>query len=117
MINNIFNSGPYLSVQHSPGASPYINPSQPMTGLVRYVSNRLEVYDGSSWLQIGGGSASVSLTGEAVEILDWAKKKIAEEKQLEALAAKHPGVRDLKEKLDLMVKLVGSENDRAVESA
>ena len=117
MINNIFNSGPYLSVFNSPGASPYINPSQPMTGMVRYVSNRLEVYDGSSWLQIGGGSASVSLTGEAVEILDWAKKKIAEEKQLEALAVKHPGIKDLKEKLDLMVKLVGSENDRAVESA
>lgn len=117
MINNIFNSGPYVSVQNSPGASPYVNPSQPMTGLVRYVGNRLEVYDGSSWQQIGGGSASVSLTGEAIEILDWAKKKKAEEKKLEELAEQHPGIKDLKEKLDLMVKLVGSENDRAVESA
>lgn len=117
MINNIFDSGPYLSVINSPGASPYINPSQPMTGMVRYVSNRLEVYDGGSWLQIGGGSASVSLTGEAIEILDWAKKKMEDEKQLEALAAKHPGVKDLKEKLDLMIKLVQEDNDREVESA
>jgi hypothetical protein len=117
MINNVYNSGPYVSVINSPGASPYINPSQPMTGLVRYVSNRLEVYDGSSWQQIGGGSASVSLTSDAIEILDWAKKRMAEEKQLEALAAKHPGVKDLKEKLDLMIKLVQEDNDRAVESA
>lgn len=94
MINNIYNSGPYLSVSHSPGASPYINPSQPMTGMVRYASHRLEVYDGSGWQQVGGGTASVSLTGEAIEILDWAKKKMSEESKIKRLAETNPTIAD-----------------------
>ena len=94
MINNIYNSGPYLSVLNSPGASPYINTSQPMTGMVRYVSNRLEVYDGGSWLQVGGGSASVSLTAEAIEILDWAKKRMSEESKIKRLAESNPTIAD-----------------------
>ena len=94
MINNIYNSGPYLSVLHGPGSSPYINPSQPMTGMVRYVNNRLEVYDGSSWLQVGGGTASVSLTGDAIEILDWAKKRMVEESKIKQLAKTNPTIAD-----------------------
>lgn len=94
MISNIYNSGPYLSVMHSPGASPYINPSQPMTGMVRYNSNRLEVYDGSSWQQVGGGTASISLNAEAIEILDWAKKRMAEESKIKRLAETSPTIAD-----------------------
>lgn len=119
MITNIFNSGPYLTVMHNPGVSPYINPSQPMTGLVRYVSNRLEVYDGSSWQQIGGGSASISLTGEATEILDWAREERNRQVQREELIKKNPAlqkaweaVKRAEENFDILSKFV--ENDNVV---
>lgn len=116
MITNIFNSGSYLSVSHNPGASPYINPGQPMTGLVRYVSNRLEVYDGSSWQQIGGGSASVSLTGEAIEILDWAREERNRQAQREELIKKNPAlqkaweaVKRAEDNFDTLAALVDEE--------
>jgi len=48
----------------------------------------------------------VSLSGRTQEVLMWAEKKMLEDKKLEELASKHPAVKDLKEKLELTVKLV-----------
>jgi hypothetical protein len=65
----------------------------------------MEVFDGNMWVTLGG-QASIGLTPEAVEILDWAKAKKAQEARIEELADEHPGIRDLKEKLDIMIALV-----------
>lgn len=85
MINSI--SGMNNVVVNS-GSSfmPYVNMSNPSAGMVRYngSNQNLEVYDGSSWLQIVTPSAS---------IVAWALNKMAEEAELQQLAHKHPAVR------------------------
>lgn len=45
------------------------------------------------------------------EILDWAKKKMLDERKIEELAKQYPAVKDAKEKLDILVKLVQDETN------
>ena len=40
------------------------------------------------------------------EVLEWAKKRMEYEKKVEKLAEKYPAVKDAKEKLDIIMKLV-----------
>ena len=105
--------GEYLTVTSNKGAQPWVNMSgtQPMIGAMSYDHNSqsMKVYDGNNWQTIGGGSATVNLTGQAISILKWAEKKMNEERELKALAEKHPAINDLlnqiKEKED-QIKMV-----------
>jgi len=91
--------GEYLNVTSNKGAQPYISMSsgQPMTGAMTYDpgSQQMKVYDGNSWMTIGGGSATVNLTPNAISILKWAEKKMFEEQELKALCEKHPTINDI----------------------
>ena len=91
--------GEYLNVTSNKGAQPWINMSstQPMIGMLSYdnSSQQMKVYDGNSWMTIGGGSATVNLNPNAISILKWAEKKMQEEYELKALAEKHPAINDL----------------------
>ncbi len=107
MITAIIQNGAYIGVSNGMPAVPYINPSASGAGMPRWNHARscMEVFDGNMWVTLGG-QASVGLTPEAVEILDWAKAKKAQEQRIKELADEHPGIRDLKEKLDIMIALV-----------
>jgi hypothetical protein len=91
--------GEYLNVTSNKGAAPYINmnSSQPMVGALAYDhgSGSMKVYDGNVWQTIGGGSAMVNLTPNAISILKWAEKKMFEEQELQALCDKHPAIKDI----------------------
>jgi hypothetical protein len=41
--------------------------------------------------------------------LEWAKKRMEYEKKVEQLASQYPAVKDAKEKLDIILKLVQDE--------
>jgi hypothetical protein len=109
MIRGINSSGPYITV-HSNMSGPYISPGAQSAGMVRWnsSSNSMEVYDGNAWMALGAW-ADITLTPEMVEIIEWAKRKRDQELHVEQLAAQHPGIRDLKEKLDIMLALVDKE--------
>jgi hypothetical protein len=89
--------GEYLTVTSNKGAQPYINQSQPITGMLSYdgSSQSMKVFDGSSWQTIGGGSATVNLNPNAIATLKWAEQKMFEEQELLALCEKHPSIKDL----------------------
>jgi uncharacterized spore protein YtfJ len=91
--------GEYLNVTSNKGAQPYISmgTGQPMVGAMAYdhSSHNMKVYDGNNWQTIGGGSAVVNLTPNAITILKWAEKKMFEEQELQALCEKHPAIKDL----------------------
>ncbi len=44
------------------------------------------------------------------EVLEWAKKRMEYEKKVEKLASEYPAVKDAKEKLDIILKLVQNDN-------
>lgn len=95
--------GEYLTVHSSTGSQPYINMSntQPMIGSVTYDSSsrKMKVFDGSSWMVLGGGQASVELSPTAISILKWAEKKMQEEIELERLSETNPTIKDLVEQV------------------
>ena len=70
----------------------------------------MEVNDGVSWRSLAANSTSIALTVDAQQALDWAISKMQQEARLEEISKTHPAVKDLKEKLDIMLTLVGQES-------
>ena len=99
--------GEYLNVSSHKGAMPYVNMSntQPMVGMLGYdaSSQNMKVYDGSSWQTLGGGSATVNLSANAISILKWAEKKMQQEYELKALADKHPTIKNLVDEMNASI--------------
>lgn len=91
MIKGITSNGPYISVRSA--STPYISMSTPSAGMMRYNGNTscVEIYDGSYWQAVSNFD-EIGLTPQANEILDWAKKKMQEEKLRTTLANTHPAV-------------------------
>jgi hypothetical protein len=102
MIDYIY-GGEYLAVTSNKGATPYINSyqNQPMVGAMTYdnSSQTMKVYDGSNWQAIGGGTANINLTGNAIAVLKWAEKKMHEETERNKLAETNATIRDLVEQI------------------
>ena len=92
MNTSIYSTAPYITVDSS-SAVPYISPSTPSAGLVRYYGNEMQVYDGAAWLTVKN-SVNIALTGVAVEAIGWAHKKMEEEKEARAMAEQYPTVAD-----------------------
>ena len=91
MIKGVTSNSPYISVRST--TSPYINMNTPSAGMMRYNGNSscVEIYDGSYW-KVVNNYEEISLTPQTNEILDWAKKKMQEEKEIAQLAKSHPAV-------------------------
>lgn len=97
--------GEYLNVTSNKGAMPYINMSstQPMIGSMTYDyhSQSMKVYDGNVWQTIGGGSAAVNLSANAISVLKWAERKMQEEYELKELCDKHPTIKDIVDQMNM----------------
>ena len=82
--------------------SPYnSSPNTGGVGMVRFnpASATLEVYDGSSWINISG-HYDINLTEEAKELLEWAKKERDRQERIEVLAKSNVTIADALKKLD-----------------
>lgn len=112
MIKGIMATGKYLGV--SGGSShTYVNNQSGLQGVgnVRYntTTQYFEVFDGTMWMQLSMSHAQIGLTSEAEGILDWARHKRAEEERIMKLAQEHAGIKDLQEKLEIMIALVSKD--------
>ena len=92
---------------------PYINTTQPMTGMIRVNPgmSRTEVYDGQNWVQFGA-DAHVDLSESVKQTLAWAREKMVEEEKLKDLMDKHPGLKESYERLEIMKSLVLEEESK-----
>ncbi len=71
-------------------------------------SKQFEVCDNNNdgmWYRIDN-TIELNSDPELADIMRWAKKKMQEEQRIEQLAKEYPAVKDAKEKLDIIVKLV-----------
>jgi len=115
MIRNI-TPGYGIHISGNSYSTPYIDPNRPSAGMVRYLNNNLEIYDGSNWMIMQSSYPQVELTGEVQHILNWAREKMAEEARIAELAAKHPTVADALEtvkKAEEQVRIVAALVDTA----
>lgn len=109
MIKYISSDSPHLQVNVSGGGA-YYNSSAPSAGMMRYYSNDVQVYDGSSWLNISG-TADIRLSTDAESVITWAKQKMTEEMRLKDLIELHPGLKDAYEKFEIM-KILVTESEK-----
>lgn len=93
MIRNL-TAGYGIHVTNNSYSTPYIDPNRPSAGMVRYLNNNLEIYDGSTWMMLQSSYPQVELSGHVQSVINWAEKKMAEEARIKDLAAKHPTVAD-----------------------
>lgn len=95
-VNVINGSGNniYVSGDHSPGVN----------GELRMMGNNMYVWANNYW-NLACGSATIELTPEVHNILDWGKRAMKREEEMDKLIAKYPSVKTAKEQLDIMVAL------------
>jgi hypothetical protein len=112
MIKNISGSK-YITISNSGSSDPYISPGSVGAGMLRWNPNMncMEVNDGNMWKQFSVSYPTVSLTPEAESILDWASKKQAEEKQLDELCEKYPGLERARNNFETFKRLVIAEEN------
>ena len=89
----------------------YLLPAQ--SGQVRWNGHtkEFEVCDNQSgnWYRINP-EIELRSDPELSEVLQWAKKRMEFEKKVEKLASQYPAVKDAKEKLEIIIKLVEDSN-------
>jgi hypothetical protein len=80
---------------YNTGTSPWVgsNPNNVFQGQMRFVNNRIEVFDGSGWLPMAD-NITVGMTATAESALSWAIERQAQEKRWAELAQSHPAVAD-----------------------
>lgn len=93
MIRNITN-GPGIHIAGNVYNQPYVDMSRPSAGMVRYNNNNIEIYDGASWLPMTSSYPQIELDNVTMEVIQWARRKMEEEKRMLELAQKHPTVAD-----------------------
>lgn len=76
-------------------------------GAVRWNPNtsNYEIWDGMIWKDSPGMHIEVNTTSALDELLDWAKQRMEQEKNLEQRMSQHPGLRDAWERFQIMEQL------------
>jgi hypothetical protein len=112
MIKNLSGLG-HVTVNGGQATYPYVSPGANGAGMVRYNSNmqQFEINDGNSWLSIAGAYPSIGLSPAAESAINWVIAKMAEEQRMLELAKKYPAVKDLQERLDMVLALVIEEEN------
>jgi hypothetical protein len=93
MIRNI-TGGAGIVVSGSVYNAPYVDSTRASAGMVRFIGNNFEVYDGSSWLPLQSSYPTVELDGITQEAIQWTRRRMEEEKRMLELAKNHPTVAD-----------------------
>ena len=113
MIKNIYSGSNHIQINPGYGNVPPISPGAQSAGMLRWNtgSNTIEVYNGIAWFSVDT-TANISLSDPAQQALDWAVKKMQEEERLKDLMTKHPGLKDLNDKFEMMKVLCQQEENK-----
>ena len=106
---------PYLVINQT--STPYVGNSGPAAGMTRYNTNsqQLEAFDGNGWLSVSN-SVDISTSAVLKDVIIWAQKKMAEEREFEELVKRNETVRHAKEQLDIVVALTKDYNGKDIPS-
>lgn len=87
MLNGVVGDA-YITVVGGHSPTPYIqaNPNNPMQGILRIIGSDTQVFDGTAWISLQSSYATITPTFEFRQALDWARKKMQEEAEWEAMA-------------------------------
>jgi hypothetical protein len=91
--------------------TPYYDTSRPSHGMMRMQGGVMQVYDGNTWHDLVT-NIDANLSDEVRHVLNWARVKMAEEASIKKLMDKHPGLKDAKERFEIMLTLVREDNNQ-----
>lgn len=120
MIKGINSSGRYVKVTSGGSSDPYISPGSVGAGMLRWNSNMntMEVNDGNSWKSFNMSYATVELTPEAEDLLEWARKERDRQRTRENAVRKNPAlqkaydaIKRAEENFDLL-ETIAKEHDK-----
>ena len=125
MIKGIM-SGNGINVQGGSVSYPYVpmNGSNPIQGMLRLNGQDMQVFDGSTWLNLSASYTTVELNGETQVLLDWARNERNKQQAREAKMKSNPALRKAyeaiqraEENFDLIYKFVEHDEEQLSESA
>ena len=110
MIKNIHSKTDHIQIGQRYSNVPPISPGAQSAGMLRWntTSNAIEVYNGVAWFSIET-TADIFMSPMAQQAVDWSIKKMEEDLQLQSLIARHPGLKDLNDKFEMMRVLCQEE--------
>lgn len=119
MIKNIIGSNGIV-VNGGSVSYPYVpsNSSNPIQGMLRINNQDLQVFDGSTWMNVGMPYPTVELTGEVQSIVQWAREERNKQLERTRLVKDNPALQKALEAIeraeanfDLIAKFVEHDND------
>jgi hypothetical protein len=70
--------------------------------MMRINGTEMEVFNGSSWLQLSTSYATIGLDQDVLDVVQWARKKRDEERDLVQRMERHPGLKQAYEQFKIM---------------
>ena len=114
MIRNINASGKYIQVSGGNPTFPYISPGSVGAGMLRWNPNMncMEVNDGNMWKTINMDYTTIQMNPTAEAAIDWAQRKMNEERDLDELCKRFPGLQKARDNFEMFRRLAESSNSR-----
>lgn len=102
---------PYVNMSNS-----YNGNGNPMQGMMRINGTDIQVFDGSTWMNLSSSYATVELNGDTQSILQWAREQRDKQAKREQLIKENPALQKAMDAIeraeanfDILAKFV--END------
>ena len=120
MIKGVI-GGSGINVQGGHTSFPYVpqNSSNPIQGMLRMNGQDIQVFDGSSWINVGSSFSTVELNGETQAILQWAREERDKQAKRQQLIKDNPALQKAMEAIekaeanfDILAKFVENDSDR-----
>lgn len=113
VVNGGNTSLPYVNMSNT-----YGNNGNPMQGMMRINGTDIQVFDGSTWMNIASSYATVELNGETQSILQWAREERDKQFKREKLIKDNPALQKAMEAIeraeanfDILAKFVENDNN------
>lgn len=103
-MSNVITVSP--SLPYALGSAPSL--INPPVGSIGYdnIRKRFQIFHGSGWTPIEFTDSQISFDVDHQEVIDWAKKRMEEERELDELCKQHPGLEDARRQYEMMKALV-----------
>ena len=112
VVNGGNTSVPYINMSNS-----YGNNGNPMQGMMRINGTDIQVFDGSTWMNLASSYATVELSGDTQSIIQWAREERDKQFKRQQLIKDNPALQKAMDAIeraeanfDLLAKFV--ENDK-----
>lgn len=115
MFTNIFGSN-NIVIQGGSPSIPYVSSSSVpyavdnrvcYNGDIRFVNGSYQIFNSGGWHMVHiGSNPTVDVSFEIKQVLEWAKKRMAFEQEVETLAEQYSSVKLAKDQLDMVLALV-----------